>query len=233
MRPSLRLLAKVKPSKYLEPFAPTGLAGLPTHPSPRPTLIFLYQSTLEKLKSFPESSVYRTSTEAVTKHRLNIVESTRPPGYDAWLERVKKAIAEDPERFKGAQRPDGSYAAFQEKEIEGRGALEWDGEPFDPKTEGPYRDEKEMEQLEREIFKDMDRAEKQDMHWEAEPALEASQVSEIEHKIGAGLIEEVIQVAEGELKLLDEMSKSEVWDGLTEKPRPGQWSYFERGEKNA
>jgi NADH dehydrogenase (ubiquinone) 1 alpha subcomplex subunit 5 len=38
----------------------------------------------------------------------------------------------------------------------------------------------------------------------------ANRISEIEHKIGAGLIEEVIQVAEGELKLVDEMAKSEV-----------------------
>lgn len=35
-------------------------------------------------------------------------------------------------------------------------------------------------------------------------------VSEIENQIGAGLIEEVIQVAEGELKLVDHMYKSEA-----------------------
>lgn len=35
-------------------------------------------------------------------------------------------------------------------------------------------------------------------------------VSEIEKQIGAGLIEEVIQVAEGELKLVQEMYKSKV-----------------------
>lgn len=33
-------------------------------------------------------------------------------------------------------------------------------------------------------------------------------VSEIEHKIGAGLIEEVVQVAEGELILVEEMLAS-------------------------
>jgi NADH dehydrogenase (ubiquinone) 1 alpha subcomplex subunit 5 len=175
MRPTIRLLAKVKPSKYLEPFAPTGLAGLVTHPSPRPTLIFLYKSTLEKLQGLPESSVYRKSTEAVTQQRLKIIESTRPPGYDAWLERVQKVIAEDPERYKGALRTDGTYAALQQKEVEGRGSVEWDGEPFDPKTEGPYRTEEEMANLEREINEDMQRAEKQDLHWEAEPALESAQ----------------------------------------------------------
>lgn len=35
-------------------------------------------------------------------------------------------------------------------------------------------------------------------------------ISEIENKIGGGLIEEVIQVAEGELRLVDEMVKSKV-----------------------
>jgi len=66
------------------------------------------------------------------------------------------------------------------------------------------------------------------MKWEREPALEAEQIAGVEKEIGAGLIEEVIQVAEGELKLVDEMAKSQVWDELVEKPRPGQWSYFER-----
>ena len=35
-------------------------------------------------------------------------------------------------------------------------------------------------------------------------------IEEIENKIGAGLIEEVIQVAEGELKLVDVLLRSEV-----------------------
>ena len=35
-------------------------------------------------------------------------------------------------------------------------------------------------------------------------------IAEIENKIGAGLIEEVIQVAEGELKLIDTMTEAKV-----------------------
>lgn len=35
-------------------------------------------------------------------------------------------------------------------------------------------------------------------------------ISDIENKIGAGLIEEVIQVAEGELKLVDVLAKAKV-----------------------
>ena len=37
-----------------------------------------------------------------------------------------------------------------------------------------------------------------------------SRVHDLEQKLGAGLIEEVIQVAEGELQLIDTMEKSEV-----------------------
>merc|ERR1712093_773337 len=60
------------------------------------------------------------------------------------------------------------------------------------------------------------------------PPLTSEQVSEIENKIGAGLIEEVIQVAEGELKLVDVLAKSKVWEDLEEKPVEGQWEYFKR-----
>lgn len=35
-------------------------------------------------------------------------------------------------------------------------------------------------------------------------------IEELENKIGAGLIEEVIQVAEGELKLVDTMIQGKV-----------------------
>lgn len=38
----------------------------------------------------------------------------------------------------------------------------------------------------------------------------AHRINELESKLGAGLIEEVIQVAEGELKLVDEMIKAKV-----------------------
>lgn len=38
----------------------------------------------------------------------------------------------------------------------------------------------------------------------------ANRINELESKLGAGLIEEVIQVAEGELKLVDEMIAAKV-----------------------
>lgn len=102
MRRTLRLLASVKPTasaaaraRYLEPGQPTGLAGIYTHYSPRSTLILLYSRTLEQLRQqFPETSVYRQSVEALTKHRLAIIEAAEPPGYKEWQERVGPILAE-------------------------------------------------------------------------------------------------------------------------------------------
>jgi hypothetical protein len=110
MHNSLRLLAKVKPGKFLEANTPTGLTGLTTHPAPRPALILTYRETLDKLQQLPTTSVYRQSTEALTKHRLSIVESTKPAGYDEWLARVQKQISANPEAYKDMKRPDGAYA---------------------------------------------------------------------------------------------------------------------------
>lgn len=238
MRPTLRLLANVKP-RYLEPFAPTGLTGLITHPSPRPTLIYLYTSTLQKLKSFPENSAYRQSVEALTRHRLQIVESQKPPGFEQWLERVKKTVGAEPERFARLQRSDGSFAFVAKQEADNsddaRGQ-EWDGEKLAPSTEGPARTPQEAAEWQKIIEESSTTAAKheadhheQEMKWENEPALEADQyvdqsflwrqdgvanaryrVSTIEQQISAGLIEEIIQCAEAENELVDEMYKSKV-----------------------
>lgn len=124
MRSALRLLAR-----YLEPNAPIGLTGLTTHPSPRPTLIHVYRQTLEKLKAFPETSVYRQSTEALTRHRLQIIKSTKPPGFDAWFERAKETIAKNPEHFKNYKfAPDGTFTITVEAESADSGTA------FPPKT---------------------------------------------------------------------------------------------------
>jgi len=60
------------------------------------------------------------------------------------------------------------------------------------------------------------------------PPLESAQISEIEDKIGAGLIEEIIQVAQGELRLVETMKEAKVWEELEEKAPEGQWEYFAR-----
>lgn len=180
MRPTLRLFANVKPARYLEPLAPTGLTGLVTHPSPRPTLIYLYTQTLEKLKQFPESSAYRQSTEALTRHRLSIIESTKPPGFDEWLQRVQKLVAENPEEFKKARLPSGVFAGIQQDDVHGgTKAQEWDG-AVGPITEGPLRTPEEIAQWEA-ILEDATKPEsasdfhQDNINWESEPPLEAQQ----------------------------------------------------------
>ena len=110
MRASLQLLAHVKPGTFLEANAPTGLTGLFTHPSPRPALILTYRKTLEQLKQIPTTSVYRQSAEALTKHRLSIVESTKPAGHAEWLSRIQKTYDSNPGAFKGLERPDSGFA---------------------------------------------------------------------------------------------------------------------------
>lgn len=184
MRSTFRLLANVKP-KHLEPFAPTGLTGLLTHPSPRPTLIYLYRNTLQKLKAFPETSAYRQSVEALTRHRLQIVESQKPPGFDAWLERVKKTVGAEPERFARLQRADGTFAYAARQQADGSDNVrgeEWDGEEMTPTTEGPARTPQEEAQWQKDMQESSSTVEKskadflaQEMKWENEPALEAEQ----------------------------------------------------------
>ncbi|PSR81977.1 ETC complex I subunit conserved region-domain-containing protein [Coniella lustricola] len=245
MRPALRLFASVKPvaPRYLEVGAPTGLTGLFTNPSPRSTLLYLYSSTLDKLRNsaIPETSVYRQSVEAVTKHRLALVQAVQPAGYDEWRTRALAALERHPEHFAAADGTarllkDGSLAASVNRDgtlfvlNEGKGDVdvrynEWDGEP---ERETPTSSMSEEESKRVWDPKREDPSAVRDAEWENEPQLTAVQIEELENKIGAGLIEEVIQVAENEYKLIDTMVEAKVWESLEEKPREGQWTYFER-----
>ncbi|KAH6856767.1 ETC complex I subunit conserved region-domain-containing protein [Chaetomium sp. MPI-CAGE-AT-0009] len=242
MRATFRLLAAVRPAaRFLEPGTPTGLTGLTTHASPRSTLLYLYTSTLDKLKAVPEHSVYRQSVEALTKHRMALVEGVVPPGYEEWAERAHKLVSEHPDQFDIArkdavtgakaiklERGGQAFVVHQVPQKEDMRYEEWDGEQDEgPELEGS-RTAEEREDL-RHIFERRDIADVgEQVEWEPEPQLTADQVSELETKIGAGLIEEVIQVAEGELKLVDTMVESKVWEPLEEQPAEGQWVYFER-----
>ncbi|KAK3368952.1 ETC complex I subunit conserved region-domain-containing protein [Lasiosphaeria ovina] len=346
MRRTLRLLASVKPARYLEAGTPTGLTGLRTHASPRSTLLFLYQTTLVKLQDVPEHSLYRQSVEAVTRHRLSLVEDVEPEGYEAWAERAAELIEEHPEHFQGTasannaanfvvgarsdaaehgsgvveggsdvseERSDQFVVRHLPNEVDQR-LEEWDGavsgtrdftnferdflstrqalerlasltemgmisaedleainkeyagkpvteyidrlaalcnaqateegkitakhieyiqdwadehttEEFIETLKGITSDFAEAEKLGKEA---MAASESEKVAWEPEPKLTADQISELETKIGAGLIEEVVQVAEGELKLVDIMLQSRPWESLEEQPAEGQWAYFER-----
>ncbi|KAL1635958.1 hypothetical protein SLS58_010009 [Diplodia intermedia] len=237
MRPALRLLAAVKPvGRVLEPGAPTGLCGLYTHPAPRSTLVYLYSKTLDRLKQFPESSVYRQSTEALTRRRLNIIERIEPAGLKEWEERVQKQINANPDAFEKhgvavRQTADGrSFVTIRGKPEVDEREEEWDGElDTEPALEGVRTPAEKKGQKHAFGYGRPENLEKaQALRVEKEPSLTAEQISVAEKEIGAGLIEEVIQVAEGELRLANEMLKDKVWEELCEKPAEGQWSYFER-----
>ncbi|KAK4554450.1 hypothetical protein LTR86_008304 [Recurvomyces mirabilis] len=232
MRPALRLLASAA-KEVVGQGVPTGLTGLFTHPAPRSTLLYLYSSTLDKLRAdFPESSVYRQSLEAVTKHRLNIIENVKPAGLAEWQERVKSIVEEHPEAFRKIEvggKGSGEFnVIWRPSALKGMESEEWDDEAITkPELEGPrFQDERPNQG---EVLARDPREEHRNIpRIEPEPPLTIQQIEEVEGKIGAGLIEEVIQVAEGERGLVDVMARDKVWEDLEEKPAEGQWRYFDR-----
>ncbi|KAG9241189.1 NADH-ubiquinone oxidoreductase 29.9 kDa subunit [Calycina marina] len=240
MRRTIRQLAAVKPARFLEAGTPTGLTGLLTHASPRSSLLYIYNSTLSKLSKFPESSLYRQSAEAVTNHRLNIVKAVVPEGHKEFNEYLKGFASEHPELFtksadalaaegieyKGHKIGDESFLVATVGEEYNEIETEWDGEEVKTELEGTRTAEERKWQ---NNMGDKRRVSGQSaIKLKPEPPLTSDQIEEIENKIGAGLIEEVIQVAEGELRLADIMLQSKVWEDLEEKPAEGQWTYFGR-----
>ncbi|KAL6244300.1 hypothetical protein RBB50_008542 [Rhinocladiella similis] len=238
MRPTSRLFATVKSAKkFLEPNTPTGLTGLTTHPSPRPALIYTYRQTLKKLEQIPKSSVYRQSVEALTKQRLEIVEAQRPEGYEKWLERVRKQIEANPAAYGNLLNADGSLGS---EKAHVTSVDNWDGliTRQDALQEGT-NSLAEAERKAKSVIAEAQVVDKEAAEGklptvedlEVEPPLTTEQIEMIESKIGAGLIEEVIQVAEGELQLVDEMLIHQPWEELEEKAPTGQWVYFERDDR--
>ena len=165
MRSSSRLFATVKSaSKYLEANTPTGLTGLSTHPAPRPALIYTYRKTLSKLTQLPTSSVYRQSTEALTKQRLQIVEEAVPEGFEEWAARVKKQIEASPAAYGKMVGADGSFT------YEGSGlakTIPWDGEVKrrDARQEG-VNDMKAADKKAEAVQKEFDEQDRVDQHGE-------------------------------------------------------------------
>ncbi|CAK4023960.1 related to NADH-ubiquinone oxidoreductase [Lecanosticta acicola] len=234
MRAAHRLLASVQRStQFLQPGAPTGLAGLITHSSPRSTLLYTYHTTLEKLKQFPEHSVYRQSTEALTRHRIGIIESVKPAGLSEWQQRVNKLVEDHPEAFRkvpiqGTSGPGEFNIVWKDQALKEVKNKKDEDDAFigEPQVEGIATEEERKGQA--MMARDLEAEAAAIPRIESEPALTVEQVNEIESKIGAGLIEEIIQVAEGESKLVDIMLENKVWEDLEEKPQANQWSYFER-----
>lgn len=184
MRGTSRLLASAAPAKFLRAGAPTGLTGLFTHPAPRSRLIFVYNATLQKLQKLPESSVYRTSVEGLTKHRLAIVESTKPEGYDAWVKKAKETLAAHPDVFNaGANEEQGRFEkhtvngiTFVTEEVE-KGldelADEWDGEEERAQLEGIQTTSRRAHQ--QQMGRDLPKTDVKTVKWENEPPLSAQQ----------------------------------------------------------
>ncbi len=182
------MLASVKAAKYLEPGAPTGLTGLLTHPAPRSELLYLYHTTLDRLRALPESSVYRQSAEALTRHRLSIVEGIKPEGYDAWVERSRKKLAEHPELFKpsrnvvddgerppiAVQRGGKTFIAVVSDRPD-PATLEWNGEEdVGPALEGTRTQEERDEERKYILLQGKQEGEVH-IDWEPEPQLTADQ----------------------------------------------------------
>lgn len=183
MRTALRLFASVKPGRFLEPGNPTGLTGLYTHPAPRSTLIALYTETLDRLGTLPEHSVYRQSAEAITHHRLKVIESVKPEGYEEWSKRAKEKLEKHPELFKrqasseeGISVHDGRIAITRgtPSETDDR-EVEWDGERMVATPEGVRtQDERAYQRLLGGKEPSLGAA-SEAVTWEQEPPLEATQ----------------------------------------------------------
>ena len=220
MKAATRLLASVAKggAQYLEPGAPTGLTGLLTHAAPRTALLYTYNTTLDKLAQFPESSVYRQSTEALTRHRLAIIEKTRPAGLAEWQSRVQDTLKEHPQAFKkvplstSSKKSEGGeyniiWAPTTTQSVQ---ADEWDYEhKGKPMLEGVRSEAVQAKQL-KEMARDPIEEYRVVPRIEPEPSLTAEQIGQLETEIGAGLIEEVIQVAEGERGLVEVLAKAQV-----------------------
>lgn len=181
MQPTIRLLAR-----YLEAGTPTGLTGLWTHSTPRSTLLYLYGTTLARLQSIPEASLYRQSVEAVTRHRLALVEAQVPPGYEEWAVKARKLVGESADKFRvNSGRVDGSEARTvklgnrvfvigQRHQAEDVRVEEWDGEADEGgELEGARTVEERKDQIliaERKPLEDHEQIE-----WQDEPQLTADQ----------------------------------------------------------
>lgn len=188
MRRTLRLFAAVKPVRYLEAGTPTGLTGLYTHNSPRSTLLYLYSTTLDKLKAAPDSSLYRQSIEALTKHRMAIVAAHIAPGFEEWQAKAQKVLKENPEGFNIASHAaiDGAQAQIITKgnqtfllrhdpEKKDSRYEEWDGEVDEGGEREGLRSEAERKDAELIFSRKPLEIKQQQLKWEPEPQLTADQ----------------------------------------------------------
>lgn len=223
MRPASRLFAALSQStsKYLTPYAPTGLTGIYTHPYPRPQLLYIYTSTLDKLSRLPRDSVYRQSTEALTRHRLAIIETETPAGFDAWQQHIERDVF--PNLTSGQMKVAGDikhlsvggkpylFQRYEKQEQDDR-VEEYDGEvnlgELGEGIRSASQRTKQVKAWERGIMQAEAGKGEQIMN---EPGLTREQIGRLEEKLESGLIEEVIMVAQKEHDLVDIMLENKMY----------------------
>ena len=107
---------------------------------------------MDKLKQFPEHSIYRQSTEALTKHRMSIIEKVKPAGLEEWQGRIQKVVDNHPEAFRkipvatvGGEKT--FNIVWKDTAIEGMKTDEWDDEFVGkPQLEGIRTEEERKDQ---------------------------------------------------------------------------------------
>lgn len=167
----------------------------------------------------PEHSVYKKSTEALTRHRMRIVEGIKPAGLQEWQQRVASLVDAHPDAFKRVKTMEGK--SDSEFNIVYREPPPQDafGEDLDARVNAEFKKpgiaagaefQEEVQTRGKELQRDYVAEEASRIHIEAEPSLSMEQIGEVEQKIGAGLIEEVIQVAQGEKELAEKMEECKV-----------------------
>lgn len=182
MRAASRLLATLARGEgaYLNARQPTGLTGVLTHPSPRPHLIYLYNETLRRLAGLPAHSVYRQATENLTRHRLQIVQSTVPDGLEEWRTRIAATVDQHGGWVKQLAQAmvDGKGYLPQKTEEADERDVEWNDEYVAERAEGP---QEENDRLQAQQAKDFgegitnEELGKQHVVLEDEPPLTADQ----------------------------------------------------------
>ena len=149
---------------------------------------------------------------------MSIIESIKPSGLSEWQQRVGKLADSHPEAFKRVQtinsssKDDYNIVYFEPPPAEfWRSEDDRINAPYKspPQLEGP-REYEEVADRGAELGRDRVAEEDTRLQIESEPPLTLEQIGEVEQQIGAGLIEEVIRVAEGEKELAHTLAESKV-----------------------
>ena len=144
---------------------------------------------------------------------MSIIEDAKPAGLEEWQQRVGELVEKHPDALRKVKvlNGEGYNVVFMEQKPDQSWRTEDDflNSPYKQKAnlEGP-RDEEDVAGRGPELARDRVAEEASRVHIESEPSLSVEQVQDVEKRIGAGLIEEVIEVAEGEKRCVEVM-----WEG--------------------